>query len=497
MIFLTTVLSNHAYEEALCERKEYSLKLKTVARAVTFKELLEFGNMFVDKTLFIKEIMEYPSKVTVITTPRAFGKTMNIEMLRMFLQLETTARGKPELISPAQTSSYMFFKNGRIRRFDETPLRFISPPLISKHTDVLDNHLARYPVIYLNLEVPYKYLNFDEIVDKFRTEISKEFTRYATVSDFAFGYGIMQKEDYDKFHKFAENNETDVIEIRKSVKFLSEFLFKYFNKRVIVLIDGYDGALIMIMEPWKFMDIRPIVKKKVINFYAGIFLSTFNDNEYVEKGVIMGNMAICPEHLFWRLNNVTVYDNMNNRLSRFFGFTRPEVNMLFKAAEIPSKLAEDAHKWYYGYNMNRHLEVIVYNPWSIVVFIDKEEILNYWENALGDYAMRLILKFPSMYHLQRNLATRKNATVLFDDTYLSEADFLRLEELVNQNMTEKMNNADVDIVLKRLCAGGYLTYATYYLHHIGPTNVTQIKVPNSEIVSEYRRILCINTKEEC
>ncbi|MCH5137446.1 AAA family ATPase [Clostridiaceae bacterium UIB06] len=315
-----------------------------------FEKLITRGYYFVDKTLLIKDLLDNKADVNLFTRPRRFGKTLNISMLQYFFE------------NSGKDNSYLFEGLN-----------------IMKEGENYISHMGQYPVINLSLksakqptfELALKCIK-DELVDEFRRH------NYILKSDKL----IKEKEEYEKIEKKESGAELYVT----ALKFLSQCLEKYHNKKVIILIDEYDVPL----ENAFFEGFYD----KMISFIRSLFESALKTNSSMEFSIITGCLRISRESVFTGLNNLDIISILNDHYDEYFGFTQNEVNMILEDYGLSEK-EELTKSWYNGYIFG---QAQVYNPWSVVKFVKdlhkNKNVLptSYWANTSSNSIVKSLIE---------------------------------------------------------------------------------------------------------
>ena len=311
----------------------------------------EKGNpyLFVDKTLFIREFLDSGDKITLITRPRRFGKTLTLSMLQHFLASEVKGQSTKGLFNGLNISKY--------------------PGTMKKQ--------GQYPVIFLTLK-EVKGKNFEEFFERMKSIITETFKihRYLLNTN-------LSEEDYIKFKKIL-NETASQTDYERSLKFLSELLYQHTGRKVVILLDEYD---------------TPIHDAYIYNYYedcrsflANMFNRAFKGNDTLHKALITGILKVAKASLFSELNNVKVYTILDDaRYPQYFGFTEEETDDLLDRAGLSQK-AHQLKEMYNGYSLEGYT---LYNPFSIVSFISslllkgekrmQEALKPYWVNTGGTH----------------------------------------------------------------------------------------------------------------
>jgi hypothetical protein len=293
-----------------------------------FEKLITRGYYFIDKTLFIKELLDKKADVNLFTRPRRFGKTMNMSMLRHFFEDARDMEGK------RQDRRYLF--NGL--------------DIMSQGEEYLA-HMGQYPIINLSLKSG-KQPAFEMAYAMLCREISSEFKRH----EFILNSPVMEmyRERYTSImqEKAGRNDYND------SLKFLAECLELYYGKKAVILIDEYDVPL----ENAYFRGFYD----EMVDFIRSLFESALKTNSHMEFSVITGCLRISRESIFTGLNNLGIVSILSSNYAEYYGFREREVKKLLDDYGIGNQLSE-AKDWYDGYRFG---DIEVYNPWSMINYVN-------------------------------------------------------------------------------------------------------------------------------
>ena len=311
-----------------------------------FKSLILKDNYYIDKTMYIKDIIDNQSKVILVTRPRRFGKTLNMSMLKYYFDID-------------QKDNRQLFDGLKIMQQDE------------KYT----SKLGAYPVIYLTLK-DVNDTNYKNMLLNLKTALLSVFRehRYLLESDKIY-------EDEKERIKDILFCREDEVALKVAIKELSEYLYRYFDRPVILLIDEYD-------VPIQSAYINDYYDE-AINFLKTFYGATFKDNPYLEKTVLTGVSRVAKESIFSGANNFVVYTIMDNEFADDFGITEEEMDKVIEDFQIEDQ-KEEIRKWYDGYKIG-DIEGI-YNPWSILNYLNKRELMPYWVNTSSNDLIKMTLK---------------------------------------------------------------------------------------------------------
>ena len=313
-----------------------------------FKGLRIRNNYYIDKTMYIKDIIDNESRVLLVTRPRRFGKTLNMSMLRYYFDIK-------------QKDSKELFKGLKILEQED------------KYT----SKLGAYPVIYLTLK-DAGLMNYEMMIMQLKTIMMELFYENRELLD-----GEIAEGERVIFNKILSASATDV-DLLNSLKMLSKLMNQYYKKTVILLIDEYDVPLQNAYVEG-FYD-------EAVKFFKTFFGTTFKDNPYLEKTVLTGVSRVAKESIFSGANNFDVYTVLDNEFADDFGITEEEMDKIIKDFNIQEE-KEEIKKWYDGYKIGE-VEGI-YNPWSIINYLNKKVLMPYWVNTSSNDLIKLVLKNSS------------------------------------------------------------------------------------------------------
>ncbi|WP_425361070.1 AAA family ATPase [Candidatus Tisiphia endosymbiont of Stenodema calcarata] len=337
-----------------------------------FKTLLLNSDVFVDKSLMIKELLEDNSVVTLITRPRRWGKSINMDMVRCFLEIELDNRGNP--LPPEERVNYKLFVGGEVDLgFDE--VKKLQPLKIAAYENIMKRQ-GQFPVIFITFK-SVEGSSYHDIKQGVKSQLRKLFQAHSYLSD-SNKLKISEIADFNQY-LFGE---VTLDNIKNSLAILSRLLYKHYNKKPWVLIDEYDTP---INSAYRWFGTNEAEFQKVLEIFRGIMKSTFKketgDQELpVERGVITGILRIAKAELFSGLNNVKEYSLLDKKFASSYGFTQTEVDELLTKVPLTTSPAE-IKDWYNGYNFG---EEVIYNPWSIMMCLSSEGKLDhYWLDSGG------------------------------------------------------------------------------------------------------------------
>ena len=298
-----------------------------------FEKIRMTDNFYIDKTHFIQEWWESNDEVTLIARPRRFGKTLNMSMLEKFFSVDYRDRGD-------------LFRGLRI--WEEEKYRKLQ---------------GTYPVIFLSF-ADIKEETFEQAYIKICKGIQALYNRY----DFLLNGDALNEMEKKNFQKIAADLTDGVPSL--SLKILSEYLYRYYGKKVIILMDEYDTPMqeAYVGGYWKEMTA----------FIRSLFNSTFKTNPYLDRAVMTGITRVSKESIFSDLNNLRVVTITSEKYADCFGFTEEEVFAALDEYGLSDK-RQQVKQWYDGFVFGTKKDI--YNPWSIINFLTEKKAGTYWANT--------------------------------------------------------------------------------------------------------------------
>ena len=317
--------------------------MKRLAIGVSdFKKIIEGDFYYFDKTKFIEEIIKDGSEVKLFARPRRFGKTLNMSMLKYFFDIENKEENKE------------IFKD-----------------LYIEKTEAFKEQ-GQYPVIFLSLK-DLKASTWEEMEEKITVILSELFSEY--------GYLVNElvEIDSDKFKKIINEN-ANLSNLGRSLKFLTKILYEKYNKKVVVLIDEYDSPLVSAYINGYY--------EKAKDFFKTFYSTVLKDNSYLQMGVLTGIIRVIKAGIFSDLNNLSTYTILSDVYTDSYGLTEEEVEKSLKYYGIEQEIS-NVKDWYDGYKFG---DSEVYNPWSILNFLRFKELRAYWVDTSGNDLIKDVLK---------------------------------------------------------------------------------------------------------
>ena len=336
-----------------------------------FLELLE-SEIFVDKSLWLKDLLHDGAKALLITRPRRWGKTLNMSMLYHFLRCEVKqdpATGELQTVHP------------HIGLFDSLKIGQQYPELVA-------NTQGKWPVIFLTLKGVVGN-DIATIEQGFKGVLARLYNEHGYLRDWLKSQANQEALEQVDYFSQVTRHQASLAELQESLLFLCKLLYEYHNRKVFVLLDEYDSPLNNTFP-------KPDLYQEVLTFLRGFLGNGLKDNPYLEKGLFTGILRVAKADLFSGLNNFKEYSLLHKRYAEHFGFTDREVNDLFNQPVVKELISrntpnpEQIKAWYNGYSIGG---MTIYNPWSIMMCISEEGMLApYWVATGSDILLRDLLK---------------------------------------------------------------------------------------------------------
>ena len=311
-----------------------------------FRALRIRKNYYIDKTMYIKDIIDNDSSVILVTRPRRFGKTLNMSMLRYYF--DCSQKDNKELFEGLK---------------------------IMEQGEEYTSKLGYYPCIYLTLK-DISEVNYQNMILNLKTAVSDMYLEHIYLLDSDKIYPF-EKEQIKDILSYKE----DEIVLRNSIKTLSKYLNRFYNKPVMLFLDEYDVPLQSAYVNGYY--------EQGVTFFKTFYGTTFKDNKYLQKTVLTGVSRVAKESIFSGANNFKVFTVLDDEFSDDFGITEKEMDKIIEDFEVQDE-KEEIKKWYDGYIIG-HTEGI-YNPWSILNYLKNKELKPYWVNTSSNDLIKLILK---------------------------------------------------------------------------------------------------------
>ena len=392
----------------------------------SFEKIIKENSFYIDKTGFIRQWWENRDDVTLITRPRRFGKTLNMNMLERFLSVEYAGQG--EIFD-----GLSIWKDEKYRNLQGT-----------------------YPVIFLSF-AGIKSSSFDEAKKSLFYLIEKLYNRY----DFLLKEDSLNEKEKDFIKNISAN--MDNYSAISSLGTLSEFLCRYYGKKVIILLDEYDTPL---QEAWVYG-----YWKEMVELIRGLFNSTFKTNPYLERAVMTGITRVSKESIFSDLNHLNVVTSTSEMYADCFGFTEEEVFAALDEYGMQDKRNE-VKKWYDGFTFGNCRDI--YNPWSIINYLKTGRLSTYWANTSSNGLVDKLIREGSV------------------DIKISMENLLKGEHLykeVDEQIIFDQLDADENAIWSLFLASGYLKAESYELNEDTGADLYELALTNKEVQFMFQKMI--------
>ena len=351
-----------------------------------FKSIIEEGFYYVDKSAFIKEILDSSAGVILLPRPRRFGKTLNLSMLRYFFDIEEKSKNLFDTLAISN---------------DERIMR----------------ECNKYPIIYITFK-DVKEHNIDATLSKIYSLIRSEFGEHEKI--IASIIDEVSKEDRENYYRVI-NREASQGLYENAIKLLSKLLTLAYNQKCIILIDEYD-------TPIQTGFIKGYYEE-IVGFFKTFMGTVLKDNDrYLQKAVLTGILKVSKESIFSDLNNIKVYTLLDKEFSDKFGFSSDEVKKMLKDYDLDTTFTE-VNQWYNGYNIGG---TTIFNPWSLLNYLDNKRFDVYWANTSSNDIIRVLVEHSDSFRedLQYLLKGQSVEKVINPNITFKEKDFNFNEEML-------------------------------------------------------------------
>ncbi len=394
-----------------------------------FEKVRKENAFYIDKTKFIREWWESEDDVTLITRPRRFGKTLNMSMLEKFFSVQFAGRG--DLFC-----GLAIWEDEKYRRLQGT-----------------------YPVLFISF-ADVKETTYIQTKKKICRIIKALYNKY----DFLLENDLLNESEKNDFLNISVDMEDN--EASYSLKALSDYLLRYYKKKVIILLDEYDTPMqeAYVNGYWD----------ELVSFTRSLFNATFKTNPYLERAIMTGITRVSKESIFSDLNNLQVITTTSGKYMDCFGFTEEEVFAAIDEYGLSEK-RQEVKKWYDGFTFGKQKDI--YNPWSILNYLDKRQIGTYWANSSSNSLAGKLIREGS-----RNV--KENFEVLLrGKSIIVEID----EQIVYDQLDE-----DESAIWSLLLASGYLKVKnrTTYTTDFGEWRQEyELELTNFEVGAMFRQMI--------
>ena len=384
----------------------------------SFESIREKDNFYVDKTLFIREWWDSDDAVTLITRPRRFGKTLNMNMLECFFSNKYKDRG--DLFEGLE-----IWRDEKYRELQGT-----------------------YPVIFLSF-ASIKQVRYDETVIKIKDELIRIYNEY----DYIMKSGIYNANEKMQYQSVCVGMSDTVAQ--EALKNLSNYLSRYYGKKVIILLDEYDTPMqeAYVNGYWE----------ELVGFTRSLFNSTFKTNPYLERAIMTGITRVSKESIFSDLNNLKVITVTSDEYSRCFGFTEDEVFAALEEQGLSSE-KEKVKLWYDGFTFGESRDI--YNPWSIINFLDEKKYKTYWADSSSNGLVNELIRTGSA-EIKKTMETLMAGGIV--------------EKNIDEQIVFEQLKTNKDAVWSLLLASGYLRVEAFRTEGRLNKKIYSLKLTNYEV----------------
>ena len=388
-----------------------------------FKHLIEEDFYYFDKTKFIDEIIQDGAQVKLFTRPRRFGKTLNMSMLKYFFDIKEAEENRK------------IFKDLYIEKTESF------------------KEQGQYPVIFLSLK-DLKARTWEIMEKDIKSTVARLFSEYKYLL-----------KDLDKFDTITFENvimkDIELENLKEILKFLTKILYEKYSKKVIILIDEYDSPLVSAYTNGYY--------EKVKNFFKTFYSTVLKDNTYLQMGILTGIIRVIKAGIFSDLNNLRTYTILSDDYTDSYGLTEEEVEKSLKDYGIEAEISK-VKDWYDGYKFG---DSEVYNPWSILNFLQDKKLRAYWVDTSGNDLINNVLKMRNkniitalerLFNgegLRQNLSGTSDLSKILSDDEIWElllfSGYLTVEEKINQdNYILRLPNKEVKSLFRKTFIETYI-----------------------------------------
>ncbi len=393
-----------------------------------FKKIIEEDCYYFDKTNYIEELLKDRTEIKLFTRPRRFGKTLNMTTLKYFFDVKNAEENR-KLFKDLYIEKSEYFKEQ-----------------------------GQYPVIFITMK-DLKKNTWEQMYFAAKSLISNLYNEFEYIRE------KLNEKDLIEFEKIWFKKEDG--DYDNSLRLLSEYLYNYYQKEVVLLIDEYDNPLIVANQNGYY--------KEAINFYRNLYSSALKTNSNLKMGVLTGIVQVAKEGIFSGLNNVITYNILGNDFETFFGLSEEEVENSLKYFELEYEI-EEVKKWYDGYKFGNSE---VYNPWSIINYLRTKELQAYWVNTSDNALIYDSLKnstvdvFNNLQTLFEGKEIKKEISPFFTFEELSKFDgiwqlmvyngYLKISEKIsNDEYMIKIPNYEIQTFFKKGFIDKFLVSGNYF-----------------------------------
>jgi len=415
-----------------------------------FKDMVTDNYYYVDKTLFIKEILDKGDKILLIPRPRRFGKTLNLSMLKYFYDC---CPGWPPV--PGTRSLENIAVGGSLNSYKKL---FDSLAICKAGKQYLDK-MGKHPVVFISFR-DIKEMEWETCMDKINGVIQDEYLKH----DYLLKSPELKSQEKDYFKKVIDRKASKG-DYERSLEKLLVFLNRHYGERAVILIDEYDAPVHAGFTHGYY--------DEIINFMRNFLCGGLKDtDQYLEKSILTGIMRIAKESIFSGLNNPGVYTLLSKEFEDKFGFTEQELETLLTDFQLFHRY-DGIQEWYNGYRFGSR---VVYNPWSIINFLGSEEkeLKPYWLDTSDNKLVESLLS-------KGGRELRKELEQLIRGE--------TIEKAIEENIILKEITNREDLLWSFLLMGGYLKQTAKRRDNVSEKTYYTLSIPNKEVRATYTGII--------
>ena len=392
----------------------------------SFESIREKNNFYIDKTLFIKEWWDNYDIVTLITRPRRFGKTLNMDMIKCFFSNAYRDRG--DLFEGLD-----IWKDEKYRELQGT-----------------------YPVIFLSFAA-IKQNNYQDTIAKIKKIICSLYQSFMFLKD----WDGLTDEEKNNVKRISEDMSD--VTAQSAINELSNYLSRYYGKKVIILLDEYDTPMqeAYVNGYWE----------ELVAFTRSLFNSTFKTNPYLERAIMTGITRVSRESTFSDLNNLEIVTTLSPKYTTAFGFTEQEVFNSLDEFEL-SDQKEEVKAWYDGFVFGKERDI--YNPWSIINYLDKKEYRTYWADSSSNGLVSKLIQ-------QGSSKTKIIMGELLDGKSIKT----KLDEQIVFDQLD----GNTEAIWSLLLASGYLKVDYFDFAKANGNNIYELSLTNFEVKKMFEKMI--------
>ena len=383
----------------------------------SYEKVVVNHNFYIDKTLFIKEWWENDDEVTLIARPRRFGKTLNLSMLEQFFSVNYADRSD-------------LFEGMKIWKEE-------------KYRDMQ----GKYPVIAMSF-ADIKETTFPLARKAICRNIQKLYNKY----DFLLEGDYLNPAEKELFQKISPEMENYIAS--DSIRALTDYLGRYYGRKPLIFLDEYDTPMqeAYVHGYWS----------EIVEFIRNLFNSTFKTNPFLDRAMMKGITRVSKESIFSDLNNLTVVTTTSDKYSDMFGFTQKEVSDALAEFGMSDK-ESDVKSWYDGFTFGKSTDI--YNPWSIINFLDEKKLGTYWANTSSNSLVGKLIQEGS-----------KDVKLIMENLLKGEVYHTRIDEQIVFNQLDHNEYA----IWSLLLASGYVRVESYSINDNTGKKEYDLKITNKE-----------------